>query len=82
MRNDAIWNENGYWESPPLQKSSEKNIKIDITKCVIVFNEFGFIDLTLEGKKLKRLKFNEYLLYKNYVKEIIRNDERLEVTYV
>lgn len=69
MRTDAVWNSGGYWEAPRF--SSISNIKIDITKCIIKFNAFGFIDLLLNEKRVKRLTFKEYLKFKAYVKNVI-----------
>lgn len=70
MRKDAIWNVGGFWESPTLSYDKVKNVKIDIAKCNIVINEFGYIDLMLNGVKIKRLTFSQFLKYKGYVKDI------------
>ena len=68
MRADAVWNDSGYYEAPERQ-GSNKNIKIDITKCEMHMNALGFIYLTLDGKELKCLSLDEYLKYRNFVKK-------------
>jgi len=75
MRTDAVWNNAGYWESPAFSKSkASKSIKIPITKCEIIVNEFGYIDLYLDGKRFKRITFEMYLTYRDHVKKVIRKD--------
>lgn len=73
MRLDAKWNPEGFWESPGFSMK-KSDIKIPITKCDIIINEFGFIDLYLDDKKLKRIDFDTYLKFKSYVKTVTRED--------
>ena len=74
MRTDAVWNPDGYWEAPRNDSKPEKPVSIEITKCIIQVSEFGSPDLYLNGKRLKSLTFDEFLKYRNYVKEV-RNIE-------
>lgn len=52
----------------------EKQIKFDITNCIIKHSIFGFYYLYLDGKLIKSLMFADFLKYKSYVKEIIEED--------
>ena len=53
------------------KESKQANIKIDITKCDLVINEFGFYYLYLEGRSIKKLSFNEFQKYKRVVSSVI-----------
>ena len=74
MKSGQIWSEKfDCYVSQAFMPSQAKNIKIDISKCVIKISEFGFYYLWLNGKKLKRIDFLQFQSYKNYVKEVIRD---------
>lgn len=55
--------------------ASSKQVKIDITKCEIVRNEYGYYYLYLKGKEIKQLTFEEYLKYRYYVIRVIDRAE-------
>lgn len=70
-RKDAVWNGAGYYEAPQLSKPPN-NIKIDLSKCTIIVTRFGFYDLHMDGKKIKRLSFKLFQIYKTYVIDVLR----------
>ena len=73
MKNNQIWSEEfGCYVSRAFMPKKENNIKIDITNCIIKITEFGYYELWLNGIKLKYIGFMDYLKYKSYVKEIIK----------
>jgi len=47
------------------------NIKLDITKCVIIITEFNYFELHLNNKLLRSLSFNEFMKYRKYVSRVI-----------
>lgn len=55
--------------APPTQ------IKIDIGKCEIIRNEYGYYYLYMQGKEIKRLTFSEYLKYRHYVMRVTDNSD-------
>jgi len=55
----------------PVNNIPKKAIKIDIAKCIIKESCFGYFELWLNDKRLKAIKFMEYLKYRDYVKEVI-----------
>jgi len=55
--------------APETQQSSA--FKIDITKCEIIITPEGFYNLQLNGKKIKRIAFNEYMKYRKSVSRIL-----------
>ena len=72
MKAGQIWSEEfGCYVSQTFMPKTEKAIKLDITNCLIKISIFGFYYLWLRGKQIKKLNFDEFLLYKTYVKEII-----------
>lgn len=77
MRTDAVWNTGGYWEAPSFITGKPENIAItiDITKCIIKVSQFGYSYLYFNDKKVKKLTFLEYLKYRGYVKDVIREDD-------
>lgn len=71
MRADAVYSvEYGCFIAPPQPEAAKPVIRFDVTKCNIIINEFGFIDLYLGSKKIKRLNYKEFKKYKHYVKEV------------
>jgi hypothetical protein len=50
---------------------TKPTLKLNPTDCVIKITRYGFYYLLLDDHVIKRLSFNEYLNYKNYVKSII-----------
>ena len=75
MKYERVWSEEyGCYVSTTFAPRKEKVIKLDITNCVIKITIFGFYYLWLNGKRIKKLNFDEFLLYKGYVKKIIEDD--------
>jgi hypothetical protein len=72
-RQNQVWNEEyGCYTSASFMPDTVRvsNIKIDITKCDIIINKYGFIDLYQGIKRIKRLTIEQYLIYKNYVMKV------------
>ena len=68
MKTGQIWSEEfDCYVSQTFMPRQDKNIKLDITKCIIKISEFGFYELWLNSKKLKDISFLEYLSYRKYV---------------
>ena len=60
-------------ESYHEARSPTQKIAFNINKCIIKISEFGFIDLYLDGKKIKRLTTEEYIKYRFIVLDIENN---------
>lgn len=73
-KNDnKVWSEDyGRYVAPCWlqEKRINSKIKLDITKCTIVVNQFGFYELWLNDKEIKTISFKDYMIFKNYVKDI------------
>lgn len=52
-----------------------KQVKIDISKCIIIRNEYGYYYLYLNGKEIKKLSFEEYLKYRYFVIKVVDEAE-------
>lgn len=72
MKDGQLWSvEFDCYVSQTFMPRKEKSIKLDITNCIIKLSIFGFYYLWLKGKEIKKLTFDEFLVYKKYVKKII-----------
>ena len=82
MMNNTVWSQEfGAYVSRSFLPEKEREpaakksvIKFDITKCIIKITCFGFYELWLNDNKLKYIGFMEYLKFKKYVKEIIKEE--------
>lgn len=78
MNKEAVWSqEYGSYVSrtflPEKERIKISNlVKINLRDCNIIISLFGFYELWIKDKKLKSITFDEYLSYRNYVKEVIQ----------
>lgn len=76
MKAGQIWSEEfGCYVSRAFMPREEKSIKFDITNCIIKISIFGFYYLYLKEKEIKKLNFDEFILYRKYVKETIHMED-------
>lgn len=81
MKAGQVWSiEYGCYVSHTFLPEKERinnlnpSIKIDIAKCIIKISAMGFYYLYLKDKKIQKLDFYKYQLYKKYVKDVIEED--------